>query len=80
MICNICIAKNTGHKWQKGALMPEVKEGNNMLSEAARIARNEYARQWRAKHPEKVREHNKRYWEKKVAGKTEKTEKTEKGE
>jgi hypothetical protein len=31
-----------------------------------REARNEYARQWRAKNRDKVREANKRYWQKKT--------------
>lgn len=35
-------------------------------SEEAKAARREYYRQYRAKHPEKVREANRRYWEKKA--------------
>lgn len=33
------------------------------LEERAKIARREYYRQYRAKHPEKVKEQNRRYWE-----------------
>lgn len=33
------------------------------LSEAARAERNRYYREYRAKHPEKMREKNRRYWE-----------------
>ena len=33
-------------------------------SEAARKARNEYCRQWRKAHPDKVRAYNLQYWEK----------------
>ncbi len=36
-------------------------------TEAARLAYNAYIRAWRQAHPDKVREHNRRYWEKKVA-------------
>ena len=37
------------------------------LSEAARIARNKYMREWRTKNPDKVRATKERYWEKKAA-------------
>lgn len=40
---------------------------SEQLSEAARAARNEYYRKWRAANPDKVREKNVRYWEKKAA-------------
>lgn len=33
---------------------------------AAREARNAYQRAWRAKNPDRVRDINNRYWEKKV--------------
>lgn len=36
-------------------------------TEAARLAYNAYIRAWRQAHPDKVREHNLRYWEKKAA-------------
>lgn len=35
--------------------------------EAIKKARAEYAREWRRKNPDKVREINRRYWEKKAA-------------
>lgn len=38
------------------------------LSEEARQARNAYGREYRRKHPEKVREYNRNYWEKKAQG------------
>ena len=34
--------------------------------EAARQARNAYAREWRARNPDKVRQYNKSYWERKA--------------
>jgi len=37
------------------------------LSEKAKQMRNAYARQWKSKNPEKIREYNRRYWEKKAA-------------
>jgi len=37
------------------------------LSEKAKQMRNAYARQWKSKNPEKVREYNRRYWERKAA-------------
>ena len=39
------------------------------ISDAAKMAQREYARQWRRKNPDKVRENNRRYWEKKAAQK-----------
>lgn len=36
------------------------------LTEKARRARNEYMRKYRAKNKEKLREYNRRYWEKKA--------------
>ena len=36
------------------------------ISEAARQARNAAAKVWRAKNKDKVREYNRRYWEKKA--------------
>ena len=41
------------------------------LEERAREERNEYFRRWRAKNPDKVRENNRRYWERRVAKKAE---------
>ena len=37
-----------------------------VTSEEARAARREYYRQYRKKNPDKVREANRRYWEKKA--------------
>lgn len=39
------------------------------LEERAREERREYYRQWRAKNQDKVREINRRYWEKRAARK-----------
>ena len=44
------------------------------ISEEAREARNRYYREYRAKNREKIREINRRYWEKKVADKCRKEE------
>lgn len=41
------------------------------LEERAREERREYFRQWREKNPDKVRENNRRYWEKRAAKKAE---------
>lgn len=50
-------------RWAERTVMPYTK-GN--LSEAARQARNAAAKAWRAKNKDKVREYNRRYWEKKA--------------
>lgn len=39
------------------------------LEELARKERLEYYREWRAKNKDKVREHNRRYWERRAARK-----------
>ena len=36
------------------------------MTDKAREARNQYAREWRAKNRDRVREINRRYWEKKA--------------
>lgn len=36
------------------------------IDEAARAERREYYRQWRAANRDKVKEHNRRYWEKRA--------------
>lgn len=36
------------------------------MTNAAREVQREYMRKWRKKNPDKVREKNKRYWEKKA--------------
>ena len=38
----------------------------NELNKQAREAKNEYYRRWRAKNPEKVKESNRKYWERKA--------------
>lgn len=40
----------------------------NALSDAAREARNAYARKWRRENPEKVKEYARRHWEKMARG------------
>lgn len=37
------------------------------LSDEAKKARSEYAREWRRKNPDRVRANNQRYWQKKAA-------------
>ena len=37
------------------------------ISDTAKSIQREYLRSWREQHPEKVREYNRRYWEKKAA-------------
>lgn len=44
---------------------------------AAAEARNAYAREWRAKNPDKVRANNKRYWERKAEREAAKADKEE---
>lgn len=39
---------------------------STQISDAARIARNEYAREWRKRNPDKVKKANERYWERKA--------------
>lgn len=41
----------------------------NTLEERAAEERREYFRQWRAKNKDKVRENNRRYWERRAAKK-----------
>lgn len=41
------------------------------LDERAAEERREYYRQWRARNKDKVRENNRRYWERKAAKKAE---------
>ena len=38
----------------------------NELAEIIKEERRKYSREWRKKHPDKVSEYNKRYWEKKA--------------
>lgn len=37
------------------------------LDEQARAARAEYFREWRRKNPDKVRENNRKYWQRRAA-------------
>lgn len=37
------------------------------ITEAAKRARREYHNKWRKEHPEKVKEYNNKYWNKKAA-------------
>lgn len=39
------------------------------MDEKAREARREYLREWRKRNPDKVRENNRRYWERRAAKK-----------
>ena len=36
------------------------------IAELARIERNQYHREWRAKNPDKVKERNRKYWERRA--------------
>jgi len=36
------------------------------MSSAAREAKNAYLRQWKRDHPERIKEYERRYWEKKA--------------
>ena len=36
------------------------------MTAAAKAAKRQYSREWRKKNPEKVREYNDRYWQKKA--------------
>ena len=41
------------------------------IQRIAKEVRAEYAREWRAKNPEKTRAYNRRYWERKAKAKAE---------
>lgn len=44
-----------------------MKEGENMaMTDAAREARNAYKREWYRKNPDKRKEYQERYWQKKT--------------
>lgn len=57
----------------------KVDQDAKNLSDAAREARNAANREWRKKNPAKVREYNRRYWERKAekAGRIRKDEPVE---
>lgn len=40
---------------------------SNQLTQAAKEARRAYQREWRRKNKEKVKDNNRRYWERKAA-------------
>lgn len=54
-------------------------DGRQEFSEAARQARNRYAREWRAKNKDSVRASNARYWEKRAAREAEREGKQDVG-
>lgn len=39
------------------------------MTDEAKAARDAYRKKWRAEHPEKVKEYNRRYWERKAEAK-----------
>jgi len=41
----------------------------NSISEAARQEKNRYFREWRRRNPDKVKAAQRRYWERRAAGK-----------
>ena len=45
----------------------EISNQKKNAQEAGRLARNAYAREWRAKNRDKVRQYNETYWERKAA-------------
>ena len=45
----------------------QINKQTQAAQEAGRQARNAYARQWRAKNPDKVRQYNADYWARKAA-------------
>ena len=71
--------KETAYRYGSTALNPcqeknKVKKGGltmaeMTLEEKARKEHREYFRQWRARNPDKVRENNRRYWERRAAKK-----------
>lgn len=50
------------------------------ISEQAKAAQREYLREWRRRNPEKVRENNRRYWERKAKQMAAQEKETEVGE
>jgi hypothetical protein len=45
----------------------EIQNQKVTAQEAGRLARNAYAREWRAKNPDKVRQYNADYWARKAS-------------
>ena len=50
----------------KGGKSVTTKRDETAIEAAAREARNAYLREWRAKNPDRVRQHLKNYWLKKA--------------
>lgn len=48
-----------------------LRKADHKAMDAAKQARNAYAREWRARNPDKVRKYNMNYWERKAAKQTE---------
>lgn len=56
----ICQGKNN----RKGV---RILDSEKRIDEQARAARAEYFREWRRKNPDKVRENNRKYWQRRAA-------------
>lgn len=52
-------------------------DSEKKLDKQARIARAEYYREWRRRNPDKVRENNRRYWQKRAERLAKEKEETE---
>ena len=50
---------------------------NHKLDEAAKNERREYYRRWRAENKDKVRQHNRNYWERRAMKRKQEEEKHE---
>lgn len=51
---------------QNEAVIKIIQENNSKLTDAAKEARKAYRREWAKKNPDKVKEHQARYWNKKA--------------
>lgn len=45
----------------------QILDSEKRINEQARAARAEYFREWRRKNPDKVRENNRKYWQRRAA-------------
>lgn len=54
-----------------------ILDSEKKLDKQARIARAEYYREWRRRNPDKVRENNRRYWQKRAERLAKEKEETE---
>ena len=45
----------------------QILDSEKRIDEQARAARAEYFREWRRKNPDKVRENNRKYWQRRAA-------------